>query len=192
MCSSKSRPRNLKCANPKYETPISWAALLERCPLSKERRQAVTTVSFHNFKSQNFKLSVSNPKSKNVAYLSVLSRISNCQSLGRKNKHEILKTDRRSHRPGRGELKTGDAQRGYPSRRLLGVLFFVFCVYFIFYVYLSLKCCYLYIYIYIYTYVYVYTHIYIYIYIYTYLLGSWASCCALKALEELWKHLSLK
>ena len=54
------------------------------------------TVSFHNFKSQNFKLSVSNPKSKYVAYLSVLSQISSCQSLGRKNKkkHEILKTDR--------------------------------------------------------------------------------------------------
>ena len=52
------------------------------------------TVSFHNFKPQIFKLSVSNPKSKSVAYLSVLSRISNCQSLGRKNKHEILKTDR--------------------------------------------------------------------------------------------------
>ena len=52
------------------------------------------TVSFHNFKSQNFKLSVSNPKSIYVAYLSVLSRISNCQGLGRKNKHEILKTDR--------------------------------------------------------------------------------------------------
>ena len=53
-----------------------------------------TMVSFHNFKSQNFKLSVSNPKSKYVAYLSVLSQISNCQSLGRKNKYEILKTDR--------------------------------------------------------------------------------------------------
>ena len=39
-------------------------------------------------------MSVSNPKSKYVAYLSVLSQISNCQSLGRKNKHEILKTDR--------------------------------------------------------------------------------------------------
>ena len=52
------------------------------------------TVSFHNFKSQNFKSSVSNPKNQYVAYLSVLSRISNCQRLGRKNKHEILKTDR--------------------------------------------------------------------------------------------------
>ena len=51
-------------------------------------------VSFHNFKSRNFKLSVLNPKNKYVAYLSVLSQISNCQSLGRKNKHEILKTDR--------------------------------------------------------------------------------------------------
>ena len=55
-----------------------------------------TTVSFHNFKSQDFKLSVSNPKSKYVAYLSVLSQISNCQGLGRKNKHDILKSDRSS------------------------------------------------------------------------------------------------
>ena len=53
-----------------------------------------TTVSFHNFKAHNFKLSVSNPKSKDVAYLSVLSQISDCQGLGRKHKHEILKTDR--------------------------------------------------------------------------------------------------
>ena len=52
------------------------------------------TVSFHNFKSQNFELSVSNPKNQYVVYLSVLSQISNCQSLGRKNKHDILKTDR--------------------------------------------------------------------------------------------------
>ena len=47
------------------------------------------TVSFHNFKSQNFKSSVSNPKNKYVAYVSVLSQFSNCQGLGRKNKHEI-------------------------------------------------------------------------------------------------------
>ena len=52
------------------------------------------TVSFHNSKSLNFKLSVSNPKHKYVAYLSVLSQISYCQGLGRKNKDEILKTDR--------------------------------------------------------------------------------------------------
>ena len=51
-------------------------------------------VSFHNFKSQIFKLRVSNPKSKYVAYFFVLSQFSNCQGLGRKNKHQILKTDR--------------------------------------------------------------------------------------------------
>ena len=52
------------------------------------------TVSFHNFKSQNFKSSVSIPKNKYVAYVSVLSQISNCQGLGRKINFEILKTDR--------------------------------------------------------------------------------------------------
>ena len=41
-----------------------------------QRLHCITiTVSFHNFKSQNFKLSVSNPKSKYVAYSSVLYRI---------------------------------------------------------------------------------------------------------------------
>ena len=40
------------------------------------------------------KLSVSNPKNKYAAYVSVLSQISNCQGLGRKNKHEFLKADR--------------------------------------------------------------------------------------------------
>ena len=39
------------------------------------------TVSFHNFKSKNSKLSVSSPKSKYVAYVSVLSQNSNCQGL---------------------------------------------------------------------------------------------------------------
>ena len=63
-------------------------------PAMKYDIQSVYTASFHNFKSQNFKLSVSNPKSKYVAYLSVLSQISKCQGLGCKNKHEILKTDR--------------------------------------------------------------------------------------------------
>ena len=67
------------------------------------------TVSCHNFESQNFKLSVSNPKSKHVAYVSVLSQISNCQGLGRKNKHEVLKTDR---------IKSLDF-RGFDSGRLL-------------------------------------------------------------------------
>ena len=53
-----------------------------------------STVSFHNFKSQNLKLSVSDPKNKHVAYVSVLSQISNCQGLGRKNKFKIMKADR--------------------------------------------------------------------------------------------------
>ena len=61
---------------------------------SNNTNNDTSTVSFHKFKSQNFKLSVSNPKSKYAAYVSVLSQISNRQSLGRKNKHEILKTDR--------------------------------------------------------------------------------------------------
>ena len=68
------------------------------------------TVSFHNFKSQNFKLSVSNRKSKYVAYLAVLSQISNCQGLGRKNKHDILKTDRRN--------MVGTGQDGYLAQRV--------------------------------------------------------------------------
>ena len=72
--------------------------------LNPNGRAYVRTASFHNFKSQNFKLSVSNPKGKYVAYLSVLSRISNCQGLGRKNNFEILKTDRT--RPlGQGDLR---------------------------------------------------------------------------------------
>ena len=31
------------------------------------------TVSFHDFRSQNFKLSVSNPKNKHVAYLIIIA-----------------------------------------------------------------------------------------------------------------------
>ena len=61
------------------------------------------TVSVHNFKSQNFKLSVSNPKSKYVAYLSVLSQSLNRQGLSRKNKHEIVKlTVLKRHAQGAG------------------------------------------------------------------------------------------
>ena len=60
---------------------------LSRSSLREGPVRSLRTFSFHNFKSQNFKLSVSNPKSKYVAYLSVLSQISNCQGLGRKNKH---------------------------------------------------------------------------------------------------------
>ena len=58
------------------------------------RNEEGGTVSFHNFKSQHFKLSVSKPNNKYVAYVSVLSQISNLQGLGRKSKHEHLKTDR--------------------------------------------------------------------------------------------------
>ena len=53
-------------------------------------RAAVRSV----FIMSKFKLSVSNPESEYVAHLSALSQISNCQGLGRKSKHEILKTDR--------------------------------------------------------------------------------------------------
>ena len=78
-------------------SPLQIEIMLESNPLKPTRDVgcvAENTVSFHNFKPQNFKLSVSNPKSKYVAYLSVLSQISNCQGLGRKNKDEILTTDR--------------------------------------------------------------------------------------------------
>ena len=44
--------------------------------------------------NREFRIERLNPKSKYVVYLSVLSQISNCQGLGRKNKHEISKTDR--------------------------------------------------------------------------------------------------
>ena len=104
-----------------------------------------STVSFHNFKSQNFKLSVSNPQGKYVAYSSVLYRISNCQSLGRKNKHEILKTctplcrvSQRPRGPGVGDPALPNAGDGRDT-----------CIY-----------------MYIYIYIYIYSIIYIYIYIY--------------------------
>ena len=55
-------------------------------------------------------MSVSNPKSKYVAHLSVLSRISNFQGLGRKNKFENLKTYRS------GDHKDGDNTAGRSNR----------------------------------------------------------------------------
>ena len=75
----------------------------------------MTTVSFHDFKSQKFKSSVSNPKRKYVAYLSVLSQISNFQGLGRKNKHEILKTDRMIDPSGKD--KGGPSKGGFLNNR---------------------------------------------------------------------------
>ena len=64
--------------------PRLWHIEIRHCVKKK-----TSTVSFHDFK-----LSVSNPKNKYAAYVSVLSRISNCQGLGRKNKFEIVKTYR--------------------------------------------------------------------------------------------------
>ena len=130
------------------------------------------TVSFHNFKSQIFKLSVSNPKSKYVAYLSLLSRISNCQGLGLKNKHDILTTDRSAIRRLVASSNDGSGPVGITGRHQGFLCFQCIC-----------NMCistYIYIYIYIYTrihtyihinvcihiYIYIYTHIYIYICIY--------------------------
>ena len=73
-------------SEPAVDRPLRVAPLAVAEGIAVE--PAVPTVSF-----QNFKLSVSNPKSKYVAHLSVLSQIYNCQSLGRENQHEILKTD---------------------------------------------------------------------------------------------------
>ena len=98
---------NVPCAHAKtcvqgslsqgFRIPVEHSSGHAKAPVSRTPVKGTPgygTVSFHNFKSRNFKLSVSNPKSKYVAYSSVLSQISNCQGLGRKNKHEILKTDR--------------------------------------------------------------------------------------------------
>ena len=123
-----------------------------------------TTVSFHNFKSQIFKLSVSNPKSKCVAYLSVLSQISNCQGLVRKNKHDILKTDRTNTNNSCLVLKV----RVHRAAVDLLDLCFV-CIYIYIYIYIY-TCVYIYIYvihihIYIYMFIYIYTYIHVCIYI---------------------------
>ena len=77
------------------------------------KQESGNTVCFHDFKSRNFKLSVSNPKSKYVAYLPVLSQISNCQGLGRKNKHEILKTDRMGVPPEQILVSKGRTSHGH-------------------------------------------------------------------------------
>ena len=78
------------------------------------------TVSVHNFRSQNFKLSVSIPKHKYVVYVSVLSRISNCQGLGRKNKHEHSTTDRNDHN--NYDSDTNDKYNNYNNILLLLLL----------------------------------------------------------------------
>ena len=137
----------------------------------------ICTVSFHNFKSQNFKLSVSNPKSKHVAYLSVLSQISNCQGLGRKNKHELLKTYRIHRSPCRGGPRSRRWRPPWcPGPRdtvSFCILYYTILYYTILYytiLYYTIlyytTCIYIYIYVYIYIYIYLYLSLSIYIYIY--------------------------
>ena len=101
------------------------------------------TASFHNFKSQISNRETQILKGKCVAYLSVLSRISNCQSLGRKNEHEILKTYR-SWFVCVNKWLSSDYKTTLP---------------------LSLST-YIYIYIILYIYIYMYMCVYVYIYIY--------------------------
>ena len=86
---SKARTSRSRGRRPPRRPPRSRPPSQQYGQFSKSH-----AVSFHNFKSQNVKLSVSNPTNKYVAYLSVLSQILNCQGLGRKNKFEILKTYR--------------------------------------------------------------------------------------------------
>ena len=93
-CSGLLLLRTVSLGPRHYKLICPSLALLINSFNSSYEHYKLYTVSFHNFKSQNVKLSVSNPKSKSVAYMSVLSQISNCQSLSRKNRHDILKTDR--------------------------------------------------------------------------------------------------
>ena len=116
------------------------------------------TVSFHNFESQNFKSSVSNPKSKYVAYLSVLSHISNCQSLGRKNKHEILKTDRTAPENMSHRGRDSGGGRGNVIMIIVIHVMIILAIIIITIIYIIIE-------IYIYIYIYIYIHAYIYIYI---------------------------
>ena len=51
-------------------------------------------VGFHNLNLRIFHLRVSNPNKLIVDVVLTRCRISMCQGLGRKNKHEHLKTDR--------------------------------------------------------------------------------------------------
>ena len=108
-----------------------WGPLWDTPPIRNKTSMGPCTVSFQNLKSRNFKLSVSNPESKSVACLSVLSQISNCQSLGRKNKFEILKTDRKD--PKGTNTKVTSAQR---SLLCLAIHMYVYiCIYIYIYVY---------------------------------------------------------
>ena len=127
----------------------------------------LSTPSFHNFKSQSFKLSVSNPRSKSVACLSVLSQISNCQGLGRKHKFEIMKTDRNAcvlqtwrTMQQITEILDTTKQRIEQTRphwtSSVGQIVRAYT------------------YIHVYIYIYIYTHICIYIYIYAHICIIWS------------------
>ena len=132
----------------------------------------VTTVSFHNCKSQNFKLSVSNPTSKYVACLSVLSQISNCQGLGRKNKFGVLKTYRKDwaksldSRPQPSPRRPSSKEIPRPPQLQVYVRYMCIYIYIYTCIYIYIYSCYFLLDIYIYIYVYTHTRIYIYIYIY--------------------------
>ena len=130
----------------------------QTCNSNSTNHHHNNTVSVHNFK-----LSVSNPKSKYVVYLSVLSQISNCQGLGRKNKHEILKTDHR-------QTTRQQEPNGYAIAQMSG------CIsgstqYHVHKHPSTYMCIYIYIYIHINIYIYIYREreMCIYIYIYTYI-----------------------
>ena len=138
-------------------------------------------------------MSVSNPKSKHVAYASVLSQISNCQSLGRKNKNKILKTDRSGEiwAYAREELRFLLTASSQVCIYVNKYIYIHMCILYLslslslsislsLYIYIERDMCVcmyvcmyvcVYIYIYIYTCMYVcmciYTYIYIYIYIST-------------------------
>ena len=176
--------------------PLGGRDLRGRRPALRGKLQAprsTPTVSFHIFKSQNFKLSVSIPKSKYVAYLSVLSQISHCQGLGRKNKHDILKTDRifpdamRAHTS--TATRTQRIQDIVPDSQLEATGFLMrkkaVCVSIYIYIYMYIHRIMLIsiiiismfiimfiiiLIIYIYIYIYIYTHTFIYIYIHIYML----------------------
>ena len=79
----------LNTAETHFTSHITYSSIIVCYAWTISRKHVFATVSFHNCKSQKIKLSVSSPKNEYVAYLSLLSQISNRQGLGRKNKHEI-------------------------------------------------------------------------------------------------------
>ena len=118
-----------------YMSQICYVYISKGVCASRRKVAALVAQSVFVFSNhKRNKLSVSNPKSKYVVYLSVLSQISSCQSLGRKNKHDILKTNRkvrttrrvRSERVDPGPNK--DWAAPLVSRHLSNAASFVLCV----------------------------------------------------------------